>query len=66
MKNFLTKYFGYLGLLVYGIFSAIIRIPVGAFLLFFFAVIFLVWGPLTRTEPQPKWLDRLYNWYWGK
>lgn len=66
MKNFLTKYFGILGLLIYIAFSAIVRIPVGLFLAVFVVLVMLLWNPITRTEYCPGWLNRLYDWYVGQ
>ena len=66
MKNFLTKYLGILGLAIYFVFATIVRIPVGAFLACYIILVMLVWSPITRHEPSPRWLNNLYDWYWGK
>lgn len=66
MKNFLTKYFGILGLLVYGILSLIIRIPVGAFLTVYLILVIMIWNPIIGKDSTPGWVNRLYDWYCGK
>lgn len=66
MKNFLTKYFGILGLVVYWLISVIIRIPVGLFLAVYLILVLVLWAPITRTDGCPQWMNNLYDWYCGK
>lgn len=66
MKNLLTKAFGFIGLIIYYILSTIIRIPVGLFLLAYMVMILLIFKPILRIDYEPKWLNRLYDWYCGE
>lgn len=66
MKNFLTKYFGLIGLFIYFVLSTLVRIPAGLFLAVFCIVLLLVWGPITRKEPNLRWMNGIYDWYWSR
>lgn len=66
MKNFLQNYFGYLGLVIYGILSVIIRIPVGLFLAVYIILVLIIWAPITGKDCCPYWVNHLYDWYCGK
>lgn len=66
MKNFLMKYFGVLGLLVYYPIALIVRIPVGVFLTLYIILTLMVWNPLTGRDCNPDWVGAVYDWYCGK
>lgn len=66
MKNFLQKYFGYFGLVIYVVLSVILRIPTFVILLLTIALVLLIWEPITGKDECPKWVNRLYNWYCGR
>lgn len=67
MKNLFVNVFSFFGLVVYAIFSVIIRIPVAIFLLAFIAFYLLLITPITRgSGDTPNWLGKLYDWYRGK
>ena len=66
MKNFLKKYFGYFGLVIYAVLSVILRIPVFAVLVLILALMLLIWNPLTDKDNCPTWVSHLYDWYCGK
>lgn len=66
MKNFLKKYFGYFGLVIYAVLSVILRIPTFVILLLIIAFVLLIWDPITGNDNCPKWINRLYDWYCGK
>ena len=66
MKNFLQKYFGYFGLVIYGIIAVAIRIPAFVILLLFITLYLLVLAPITGRDDCPKWVTNLYYWYCGK
>lgn len=66
MKNFLQKYFGYFGLVIYGITAVAIRIPAFVILLLFITLYLLVFAPITGRDDCPKWVTNLYDWYCGK
>lgn len=65
MKDFLVKYFGLLGLVIYYPLAVIIRIPVFFALLILTTVLLLVWNPIRGSEYSPTWLNHLYDWYCG-
>lgn len=66
MKNFLQKYFGYLGLVIYGIIAVAIRIPAFVTLFVFIVIYMLIIAPILGTDDSPKWAVDLYNWYCGR
>lgn len=66
MKNFLKKYFGYFGLVIYAVISVILRIPVFVILLLSTAFLLLIWDPITGKDSNSNWVNRLYDWYCGK
>lgn len=66
MKNFLQKYFGYFGLVIYSVFAVILRIPVFVILVLVIICDVLLWQPITGHDDSPKWIMRLYDWYCGK
>ena len=66
MKNFLQKYFGYFGLVIYAVFAVIIRIPVFVILVLVIICNLLLWQPITGHDDCPKWITHLYDWYCGK
>lgn len=66
MKNFLQKYFGYFGLVIYAVHSVILRIPAFVILALFIICNVLLWQPITGTDDCPKWVENLYDWYCGK
>lgn len=66
MKNFLQKYFGYLGLVIYGIIAVAIRIPAFVTLFVFIVIYMLIIAPILGTNDSPKWTVDLYNWYCGR
>lgn len=66
MKNFLHKYFGYFGLVIYAVFAVIIRIPVFVILVLFIIFGVMFWQPITKNDSCPKWITHLYDWYCGK
>lgn len=63
MKDFLKTYLGVLGLALYYIIAAIIRIPVAFVLLLMMTIFLLIWAPFTGGEYMPKWAGDLYDWY---
>lgn len=63
MKDFLKTYLGVLGLALYYIIAAIIRIPVAFILLLMMAIFLLIWAPIAHSEYMPKWTCDLYDWY---
>ena len=65
MKNFLKKYFGYLGLVIYTVLSVILRIPVFVVLTLFIICNLLLWQPITGNDKCPEWIENLYDWYCG-
>lgn len=66
MKNFLTKYFGILGYVIYLPIAVIIRIPVGIFLWIYVTLILLIISPITRREYNIRCINHLYDWYIGE
>lgn len=66
MKNFLKKYFGYFGLVIYAVLAVILRIPTFVILFLTIAFMLLIWDPITGKDSNPKWVNRLYDWYCGK
>ena len=66
MKNFLQKYFGYFGLVIYVVVAVILRIPAFVILALFLIFGVLLWQPITGNDDCPKWLTNLYDWYCGK
>ena len=66
MKNFLQKYFGYFGLVIYSVFAVILRIPVFVILVLVIICNLLLWQPITGHDDCPKWITHLYDWYCGK
>lgn len=66
MKNFLTKYFGYLGLVIYFILAFVARIPVALFLAIFITFVLLILDPIIGRDLTPHWVNRLYDWYRGE
>ena len=65
MKNFLKKYFGYFGLMIYAVLAVILRIPAFVVLTLFLICVLLLWQPITGNDDCPKWITNLYNWYCG-
>lgn len=66
MKDFLTKYFGILGLAVYYALAIVIRIPVYCILLLVISMLLLIVAPITGKDCNYHWVNRLYDWYCGK
>ncbi len=63
MKDFLAKYFGLAGIVLYSVIAVIIRIPVAFVLLGAVVAILILWNPITRRSDNPDWVARLYDWY---